>query len=91
MMRMSVVLPLPLGPTSAMREPVDTVRLTESRSCPLPEGDGDPREADERHGTGYGDWLKKITTGEMPGWVTMSPWRLSFASDVNRRPPAAAL
>src|SRR5271169_3568283 len=91
MMRIRVVLPLPLGPTRAVREPPETVRFTESRSFLSPKETETPERLTRGIGFFYGDWLKNITTGEIPIRLTTRPWIPPFATGVRRSPPAAAL
>ncbi len=73
MMRMSVVLPLPLGPTRAARDPVEIVRFTESRSFLSPKETETPERLTRGIGSFYGDWVKNITTGEIPMRLTTRP------------------
>ena len=60
------------------------------KEASLSEEHGDAGKADEGHGS-YLVWLKKITTGDIPGWVTARFETLSASSEVKRIPPEAAL
>jgi predicted nucleic acid binding AN1-type Zn finger protein len=74
-----------------MRDPVETVRFTESSSFLSPKETETPERLTRGIDACQGDWLKKITTGDMPVCVTSRPSTLSFASEVKRSPPEAAL